>query len=109
MSTISILGAMSMVFVAWFTVRAVRAAPGGGQSPRSAITEAWLNLAVGFSINFFANMVLLPLVGANITPSQNFWLGWVYTSISIVRQYAIRRWFNSMLHTAALRLSGDYK
>lgn len=109
MSTLELLGVASMLFTAWFTVRAVRSAPGVGQSPRSAIIEAWFNLVIGFSINFFANMLLLPLVGANITPSQNFWLGWVYTSISIVRQYAIRRWFNSMLHTAALRLSGDYK
>ena len=107
--TIEALGAASMLFTLWFTVRAVRSAPGVGQSPRSAIIEAWFNLVIGFSINFVANTFILPLVGAHITSAQNFWLGWVYTSVSIVRQYAVRRWFNAMLHTAALRLSGEQK
>lgn len=109
MSTLELLGVASMLFTACFTVRAVRSAPGVGQSPRSAIIEAWFNLVIGFSINFVANTFIFPLVGAQITPAQNFWMGWIYTSVSIVRQYAVRRFFNAMLHAAALRLSGDHK
>ena len=67
------------------------------------------SLVIGFSINFVANTFIFPLVGAQITPAQNFWMGWIYTSVSIVRQYAVRRFFNAMLHAAALRLSGDHK
>jgi hypothetical protein len=90
------LGFASFLFVAGFTARAYRNNSGIGQTPRGAIIEAWLNIAVGFSVNFVANLFLLPLVGASFTAMENFWLGWIYTAISIVRSYAIRRWFNGL-------------
>jgi hypothetical protein len=90
------LGIASFLFVAGFTARAYRNNSGIGQTPRGAIIEAWLNIAVGFSVNFVANLFLLPLVGASFTAMENFWLGWTYTAISIVRSYAIRRWFNGL-------------
>lgn len=69
---------------------------GTGQTRRAAIIEAWVNIAIGFSINFTANLVVLPLaMDGHLTLANNWWMGWVYTTISIVRQYAVRRWFNS--------------
>lgn len=107
MTLLAGLGLASFAFVAVFTYRAYTAAPGAGQSPRSAIVEAWLNIAVGFAINFVANFLILPLIGAHPSASQNFLMGWIYTAVSIVRQYAIRRWFNAKLHEAARRLAGE--
>jgi len=92
------LGVAAMVFVAVFTLHAAFVqAHRGGQSPRSAIVEAWTNIAIGFAVNFTANLVLLPLAfgGLRIEAATNWWLGWTYTAISILRQYAIRRWFNA--------------
>lgn len=106
MTLLQVLGLASLAFVAVFTWRAYTAAPGIGQSPRSAIIEAWFNIAVGFAINYAANFAILPLIGAHVSAADNFWMGWVYTSVSILRQYAIRRWFNARLHAAALRLAG---
>jgi len=96
-----LLGIASMIFVAAFTFRSYRA----GANPRAAIIEAWVNLAIGFSINFVANMLLFPLVDAQISAGQNWWLGWIYTSISILRQYAIRRFFQDRIHRAVQRLA----
>lgn len=107
MTILSALGLASLAFVVIFTYRAYNSAPGHGQSPRSAIIEAWLNIAIGFAINFAANFLILPMVGAQITPASNFWMGWIYTAISMLRQYAIRRWFNARLHKAAKRLAGE--
>lgn len=107
MSILVTLGLLSFIFVAVFTWRAYTRAPGAGQSPRSAIIEAWANIAVGFSINFAANLLILPLVGATLTAGSNFWLGWIYTAVSIVRQYAIRRWFNAHLVAMSKRLAGE--
>jgi hypothetical protein len=103
MSLLTALGVASLVFVAAFTWRAAVAQAGAGQSPRSSIIEAWVNLCIGFSVNFTANLFILPLVGASFTASENWWLGCVYTAISIIRQYAIRRWFNAKLHAALRR------
>lgn len=103
--TIYLIGAVSFAFVAWFTARAYRDNTGAGQTPRGAIFEAWINVAIGFSVNYFANYMLLPMVGASFTAAENFALGWIYTAISVVRQYALRRWFNNRIHTAAERLA----
>jgi|GEM_PF-965575 hypothetical protein len=106
MSLLTSLGMASMAFVAWFTWRAYRSADSGaGQSKRASIIEAWVNILIGFSINYAANVVLIPLMadGAHVTATSNFWGGWVYTAISIVRQYTVRRWFNT--HSFALFLA----
>lgn len=94
MTLLTTLGLVSFVFVAVFTARAYRNNTGVGQTPRGAIIEAWTNIAIGFTVNFLSNFLLLPLVGAEFTAGQNFALGWIYTAISIVRAYAVRRWFN---------------
>jgi hypothetical protein len=98
MDVITVLGVASLGFVAAVTWNESRRAPGVGQSPRSAMLEAWINIAIGFSVNYAANLLLLPLVGAQLTAANNFWLGCTYTAISIVRQYVIRRHFNARLH-----------
>jgi hypothetical protein len=111
MTTLTTLGIASLLFVAWFTARAYRndTPTGAGQSRRQSIIEAWANIAIGFSINFAANLVLLPLLDSCTTPTawQNFMLGWVYTAISIIRQFAIRRWFNDRITAAARRIAGN--
>jgi hypothetical protein len=97
MNLITSLGVVSSLFVAWFTWRAYTSTGTGkgAQSRRASIIEAWTNIVIGFSINYAANLVLLPLVGASLTAGSNFWLGWIYTAVSILRQFAIRRWFNT--------------
>ena len=102
MSVLIALGVASFLFTAWFTWRSYYSGP----NPRAAIVEAWANIVLGFSVNFVANFLILPLVDAHITAAQNFWMGWIYTSISILRQYAIRRWFQHRLHEAAVKLAG---
>ena len=98
MSLIATLGAASMLFVIAFTWHAYTGKDSGhGQSRRESIIEAWVNICIGFSLNFSANLFLLPLMaeGGHLTLVSNFWGGWVFTAISIGRQYALRRWFNS--------------
>lgn len=106
--TLELLGIASFTFVAVFTARAYTNNSGFGQTPRSAIIEAWVNIAIGFSLNMAVNVVLIPMMtnGAHVSASDNWWGGWCYTAISIVRQYVIRRWFNNIIHNAAEKLAG---
>lgn len=94
MTLLTTLGLASMLFVAWFTQRAYRddTSIGGGQSRRQAIIEVWVGIVIGFSMNWMLNWFLLPLVGAKFTGLENFLLGWIYTTASILRGYTIRRW-----------------
>ena len=67
------------------------------QTKLGSIAEAWANIAVGFAVNFTANMLILPLFGfATLTLRTNFEIGLLYTLISLVRSYVLRRWFNSL-------------
>ncbi len=77
------------------------------QSRLSSAIEAVFNVIIGFTINFSANALVFPLFGWHISPSQNFALGAIYTIISLVRSYVIRRYFNARLHRAAKRMAGE--
>lgn len=64
------------------------------QSKLSSLKESCVNILIGYTINFVANLVVLPLFGHNITIKDNLWLGLIFTVISIIRSYLIRRFFN---------------
>ena len=64
------------------------------QSKGRSWSEAWVNIGIGFSINYVANYLILPLFGFNISLADNVILGLFFTVISVCRQYIVRRWFN---------------
>ena len=67
------------------------------QTRLGSIAEAWANIAVGFVINFTANWLILPAFGFHtLTLKTNFEIGLLYTLISLVRSYVLRRWFNNL-------------
>lgn len=74
-----------------------------GQSRKHSLLEAALNIAIGFSINYFANLLIFPMFGFHISLIANLWLGVIYTAISLIRGYFIRRYFNSWMVKLHLR------
>ena len=69
----------------------------GAQSRLGSFVEAWANVAVGFGINFTANMLILPAFGFHsLTLGKNLIIGVLYTVISLVRSFVIRRYFNGL-------------
>lgn len=77
------------------------------QSRLSSFIEAMINIIIVFGINFTANALVFPLFGWQISTADNFLLGAIYTVISLVRSYTIRRWFNARIHRAATAMAGD--
>jgi hypothetical protein len=76
------------------------------QSKLGSLIEVLFNIAIGVAINWVANLLILPLYGFQITGGQAFSMGLLFTVISVIRSYIIRRWFNARLHLAADRLAG---
>lgn len=71
------------------------------QTRLESLTEALINIAIGFFINFWGNWFILPLVGfTTLTVKDNFVIGLLFTVISVARQYAIRRWAQQHLRKA---------
>ena len=65
------------------------------QSIKRSWLESWSNIFIGFGINFIANIVILPLFGfKSLTWRTNAILGIIYTGISLLRSFTIRRFFN---------------
>lgn len=99
MNILTFLGMVSMIFVAAFTWRTYTKPGIERQVRREAIIEAWVNIVIGFSANFLANLVLIPMMshGGTLSASSNWWGGWVYTAISVVRNYSVRRWCSAAI------------
>ena len=65
------------------------------QSKRESMIETLTNVGIGWFISFIANMLVLPLFGYNINFTDGVLISIIFTIISIVRGYVVRRWFNS--------------
>lgn len=66
------------------------------QTRMQSLFEAWLNIAIGFGINLIANLLVLPIFGFHPTIGDAFGMGLIFTVISIVRSYLLRRLFNRL-------------
>ena len=64
------------------------------QSRLGSATESVINVLVGFGLALTAQMVLFPLAGVQIPLSTHLGLSAVFTVLSLVRSYTLRRLFN---------------
>ena len=64
------------------------------QSKLESLTEAVINTFIGFVIAFISQLIIFPIVGIDVTLGQNFILTVLFTLVSIIRNYVIRRYFN---------------
>lgn len=78
-----------------------------GQTRLGSFIEASFNIAIGLVISTTANAIIFPQFGFNPTLEENVTISVIYTVISLVRQYVIRRWFNAKLQSAAKKLAGE--
>ncbi|CAB4121592.1 hypothetical protein UFOVP14_42 [uncultured Caudovirales phage] len=77
------------------------------QSRLGSLIEVIINTCIGFIINYTANLLIFPWFGFHISLEANFYMGLAYTGISVARSYVIRRWFNSYIHKAAMKLARE--
>lgn len=56
--------------------------------------EALVNVLIGYGIALAAQLVIFPLFGIHVSPQDNILIGLLFTVVSIVRSYALRRLFN---------------
>ena len=65
------------------------------QSRRHSVFESIANVALGYGIAISAQVVIFPLFDINIPLHENLKIGALFTVVSLVRSYALRRLFNS--------------
>lgn len=65
------------------------------QTKRQSLIETLTSVFVGWFISFITNMLVLPLFGYNINLTDGVLISIIFTAISVIRGYVVRRWFNS--------------
>lgn len=66
------------------------------QSRTMSLVEAIANVVVGYGVAVLAQVVVFPLFGLHASISQNLAIGAVFTVISLVRGYLLRRLFEAL-------------
>jgi membrane protein implicated in regulation of membrane protease activity len=64
------------------------------QTKRHSMLESITNVAVGFVITLVCSPFIYTLCGMEYTWGQLGWVTVIFTALSIVRSYIIRRFFN---------------
>lgn len=64
------------------------------QSRTASLTEAVINVSVGYGIAVATQVLIFPLFGVHLPLGQNMAIAGVFTVISIARSYCLRRIFN---------------
>ncbi len=76
------------------------------QSRVASLAESVMNVLIGYGVALASQLVIFPMFGIHLPLSDNLAIGAWFTLISLVRSYAIRRWFNARLQRAAQKLAG---
>lgn len=75
------------------------------QSRIGSLVESIINVAIGLAISLTANALVFPLFGFRPSFVENVAISAIYTTISIVRSYCVRRWFNARIERLARRIA----
>ena len=66
------------------------------QSRRWSAIESLVNVAVGYGVAVGAQIAIFPLFGVNLPLADNLLIGVLFTVVSLVRSYLLRRLFNRL-------------
>lgn len=67
------------------------------QSKLGSLVEALINTVIGFVLTIAISPIVYPLFGHAFTFTQNLGITAIFTIVSILRSYAVRRWFNAKI------------
>lgn len=64
------------------------------QSKLGSAAEALTNIGIGLTIGFLSNILVLPLFGYNVTIADGAAISVIFTVISFIRSFIVRRVYN---------------
>lgn len=64
------------------------------QTKKQSIAESLANVAIGYLISLASLFLIFPLIGIESNANKNITISIYFTVISILRSYALRRFFN---------------
>jgi hypothetical protein len=64
------------------------------QTKKNSLIETITTTTIGLSVSFIIQLIIYPLLDIPVTIGQNLIITAVFVSVSIVRGYLVRRFFN---------------
>ena len=64
------------------------------QSRLASLTESTVNILIGYLVALTTQLIVFPLLSIPVSISQNLLIGAIFTAVSLVRSYCLRRLFN---------------
>ena len=75
------------------------------QSRLMSLVESLVNVLVGYGVAVVTQILVFPLFGLAVTVTENLLIGLIFTVVSIVRSYALRRGFEALRVRQSARAS----
>lgn len=66
------------------------------QTKTQSLIESTTNTMIGFGVALATQLVVFPCFGIKVSLSDNILIGSIFTLVSILRGYLVRRLFNRM-------------
>jgi len=66
------------------------------QSRLMSLVESLANVLIGYGVAVATQIAVFPLFGLAVTIKENLLIGLIFTAVSIVRSYALRRGFEAL-------------
>lgn len=69
------------------------------QTKTQSLIESAINILIGYFVALLSQLIIFPMFDIHIGLGDNLMIGAWFTLISLVRSYAVRRWFNEHCKT----------
>ena len=69
-----------------------------GQSRSMSAVESVTKIVVGYGVAVSAQIAVFPFFGIEIAMKSNLLIGAIFTVVSLIRSYLLRRTFNAISH-----------
>lgn len=68
------------------------------QTRLESLVEVIINVVIGWIIGLITQLIVFPMYNIHVVFTDQLWISSVFTVVSIIRSYIIRRWFNAGIH-----------
>lgn len=66
------------------------------QSRLQSLIESAVNIAIGYFVALATQLIVFPLYGMTVSLAANVQIGIIFTVVSLIRNYGVRRVFNRL-------------
>ena len=68
------------------------------QTRLESLVEVCINVIIGWVVALITQIIVFPQFGIHVTVGEQLSISVIFTAVSIIRGYIIRRWFNAGIH-----------